>query len=105
MMVAPNSPRLRANARVTPVSTPGAIKGRVMVPNTQNGPAPRVRAVASSPRSTASRDSRMARTISGKPITAAATAAPFQVKATVTPNQSASKAPTGPRRPSSSSSR
>ena len=45
---------------------PGRISGSVMVANTQSGLAPSVPAAASSLRSTASIDSRMARTISGK---------------------------------------
>ena len=49
VMVAPNSPKLLANARMMPVMIPGSIRGRVMVKNTRNGPAPRVRAASSKP--------------------------------------------------------
>ena len=52
----------------------------------------------------ASKESRIARTMSGKDTTADATAAPCQVKPSAMPNQSSSQAPTGPRLPSSSSS-
>ena len=52
----------------------------------------------------ASIDSRIARTINGKAMTAAARAAPVQRKAKTMPNQSCSAAPIGPRRPNVSSS-
>ena len=87
-MVAPNSPRLRAKASTSPVRMPGAISGKVTLRKVSKRPAPRVRAACSSRRSTDSRDSRIARTISGKPITAAARAAPCQVKMTVMPSVS-----------------
>jgi len=80
------------------------INGRVTVTNTQPRPAPKVEAAASSRRSTASIARRMARTISGKPITPQASAAPVQRNANTMPNQSARNAPIGPRRPNSSSS-
>ena len=84
---------------------PGRISGRVMVANTQSGLAPSVPAAASSRRSTASIDSRMARTISGKPMTPQASAAPVQRKEKTMPKCSARKAPIGPRLPKLSSSR
>ena len=46
----------------------------------------------------------MARTASGRPMTAAAMAAPSQVKATVTPNHDSNRRPIGPLRPKASSS-
>ena len=46
----------------------------------------------------------MARTISGKVMTAVASVAPAVVKAKRKPNQSLSRAPTGPFTPNSSSS-
>jgi len=61
--------------------------------------APSVPAASSSLGSTASIASRIARTISGKAITAAASAAPVQRKAKVKPNQSQRVAPTQPRPP------
>ena len=88
VMVAPNSPKPRAKASMAPVKMPGNISGRLTVANTQSGGAPSVRAAASSFTSTLSSERRMARTIRGKAITAEATAAPRQVKATVMPNQS-----------------
>ncbi|CSC02318.1 Uncharacterised protein [Vibrio cholerae] len=48
LMVAPNSPRLRANASMTPVSIPGKVNGSVMVKKTRIGDAPKVRAACSS---------------------------------------------------------
>jgi hypothetical protein len=39
VMVAPNSLRLLANARIMPVRMPGMINGRVMVKKTRIGPA------------------------------------------------------------------
>src|SRR5215510_8033506 len=103
VMVAPNSPRLRAKASTTPTRIPGVISGSVIVMKASKRRAPSVRAAASSRRSTASSDSRMARTISGKAITAAARAAPFQVKMMVMPKVSYSQPPIGPRRPNSTS--
>ena len=88
-----------------PAMTPGRLSGRVMTRKTQTGPAPRVAAASSSRRSTASIDRRIARTISGKPITAQASAAPVQRNAKTMPNCSSRNRPSGPRRPSSSSSR
>ncbi len=68
-MVAPNSPIALAKQRIMPAMMPGRISGSVMVPKTQAGLAPSVPAAASSRRSTASIDRRMARTISGKAMT------------------------------------
>ena len=79
-MVAPNSPIALAKARIMPAMMPGRISGRVTVRKTQDAAAPSVPAASSSLRSTASIDRRMARTISGKPITAQASAAPVQRK-------------------------
>ncbi len=67
---------------------PGSVSGSVMVKKTRQRPAPSVRAACSSRISTASSASRMARTISGKAITAEASAAPRQLKAKLKPNQS-----------------
>src|SRR5690348_1814941 len=88
VMVAPNSPTLRAKPKIAPVRMPGAISGKVIVQNTRQRDAPSVRAAASSRRSMVSSDRRIARAINGKPITAEASAAPFQLKATVKPNVS-----------------
>ena len=104
-MVAPNSPRLRAKPRIAPANSPGAVSGRVTVTNTSSRPAPSVRAADSRRVSTASSDSRIARTINGKAITAAARAAPCQVNAIVSPKVWCSQPPTGPWRPKVSSSR
>ena len=52
----------------------------------------------------ASIDSRIARTISGKPMIADASAAPVQRNANTIPNHSLSRLPIGPRLPSSTSS-
>ena len=83
---------------------PGRVSGRVTVRNTHIALAPSVAEAASSFRSTASMESRMARTISGKPITAQARAAPVQRKAKTMPN-CARNAPTGPLVPKVSNSR
>jgi len=69
-----------------PAITPGRQSGRVMVANTRSGWAPRVPAADSRRVSTASIESRMARTSSGKPITAQASAAPVQRKEKTMPN-------------------
>ena len=63
-----------------------------------------MRAASSSRRSTASIDSRIARTHSGSAITAAAIAAPVQRNSTLTPNQPCNQAPTAPAGANSSSS-
>ena len=93
-------------ATITFVSNiPGAMSGSVIVTKTSSGPAPSVRAAASRRRSTASSERRMARTMSGKAMTAAASAAPCQVKAMPTPKADSSQAPSGPSRLNSTSSR
>ncbi len=48
LMVAPNSPRLRANDSIVPVMIPGTIRGKVIVKNTLTGEAPSVAAACSS---------------------------------------------------------
>src|SRR5256885_506718 len=40
VMVAPNSPKLRAKARIIPAMMPGSISGKVTATTTQAGPAP-----------------------------------------------------------------
>src|ERR1700704_534885 len=99
VIVAPNSPMARANERMVPAMMPGSMSGSVTVRKTQTGWAPSVLAASSSPRSTASIDSCIARTRSGNPITALARAAPVHRNANTIPNVSARKAPIGPRRP------
>ena len=105
VMVAPNSPSERAKANTVPTIMPGKVSGSVMVRNTRQRPAPSVRAACSSRISTPSSARRIARTISGKDITAAARTAPRQLKAKVRPNQSYSHSPIKPRRPMEISSR
>ncbi|SSN11321.1 Uncharacterised protein [Klebsiella pneumoniae] len=104
-MVAPNSPNERAKASTVPTIIPGRVNGNVMVKNTRQRLAPRVLAACSSLTSTPSSARRMARTISGKDITAAASTAPRQLKAKLMPNQSYSQLPINPRRPMATSSR
>ena len=70
-----------------PVTTPGSASGSVTTKKRARPPAPSVRAACSSFGSMASIDRRMARTMSGKPITAQAITAPIHVKTTVMPNQ------------------
>src|SRR6266404_5857627 len=85
VIVAPNSPMARANERMVPAMMPGNMSGSVTVRKTQTGWAPSVLAASSSPRSTASMDSCIARTRSGNPITALARAAPVHRNANTIP--------------------
>jgi len=78
VMVAPNSPMALAKHRIMPARMPGTMSGKVTVANTQAGLAPSVPAACSRRASTASIDSLIARTMSGKPITPHASAAPVQ---------------------------
>ncbi len=104
-MVAPNSPSERANASTVPTIMPGSVRGSVIVINTRQRPAPSVRAACSSLRSTPSSPRRIARTISGNDITAAAMTAPRQLKAKLMPNHSYRRSPINPRRPMAMRSR
>jgi hypothetical protein len=104
VIVAPNSPIARAKARIMPATIPGAASGAVIVAKTMAAGAPRVLAAASSCGSTVSIDRRIARTISGKPITAAASAAPVQRNEKTRPQQASKKRPKGPCRPKLSNS-
>ena len=104
MITAPNSPSPAAKAVMAPDRMPGEISGRVSVTKRSSGPAPSVRAAASSPGSTESRLRRTARTISGKDMVAVASEAPAVVKTSRMPNQSFSSDPTGPRMPKVTSS-
>ena len=83
VIVAPNSPRLLAKARIVPAITPGRDRGSVIVKKTFMLFAPKVRAAASNPLSMESNERRTALTISGKAITADAIAAPFHENAMV----------------------
>ena len=103
VIVAPNSPSERAKPSTAPASTPGSDSGKVIAAKVRHGPAPSVRAAASNRWSTASIDSRIARTISGKAMTALASAAPVQRNIKVTPSVRSSSAPTGPVAPNASS--
>ena len=78
VIVAPNSPMALAKPRIMPAVMPGIIKGSVTVRKTQARFAPRVPAASSSRVSTASIERQIARTISGKPMTPQASAAPVQ---------------------------
>jgi hypothetical protein len=102
VIVAPNSPSARAKDNTIPARMPGKINGKVTVAKIQKGPAPSVPAASSRRRSTASTDSRIARTISGNPITAQASAAPVQRKAKTMPRLWPRKCPIGPFLPNSS---
>ncbi|CSF70416.1 Uncharacterised protein [Shigella sonnei] len=99
VMVAPNSPRERAKASTVPTIIPGKVSGNVIVKKTRQRPAPSVLAACSSLTSTPSSARRIARTISGNDMTAAARTAPRQLKAKVIPNQSYRRSPINPRRP------
>jgi len=72
-----------------PAIIPGAISGNVTNTNTPNRLAPSVPAASSRRRSTASIESRIARTIRGNPMTAHASAAPVQRNENTMPNCSA----------------
>ena len=99
VIVAPNSPIALAKDSTMPAMMPGRISGSVTTAKTQTGCAPSVPAASSSLRSTAAMDRRMARTSSGKPMMAQASAAPVQRNENTMPNCSARKDPMGPRRP------
>jgi hypothetical protein len=99
VMVAPNSPSALAKASTVPAAMPGIARGSVTVANTQSGDAPSVAAASSLLRSIASMARRMARTIRGKLITAAASAAPVQRNDRTMPNVCSRNSPRGPRRP------
>ena len=96
VIVAPNSPKLRAKAKITPLKIPGAIRGKVIVKNTLKGLAPKVLAACSNLLSTASILSLIALTISGKATIALASAAPCQLKLISTDKYSISQAPIMP---------
>ena len=86
VIVAPNSPRPRANDNSEPVMIPGSASGSVIDANTHSREPPSVRAAISSRGSIAAIDNRIARTISGKPMIADASAAPVQRNAKTIPN-------------------
>ena len=104
-MVAPNSPIALAKARMAPATIPGKISGSVTTTNVHARLAPSVAAASSSRESTASIASQIARTISGKAMIAAASAAPVQRKAKTIPRSSARKLPNAPWRPNRISKR
>ena len=104
VIVAPNSPSALANASTAPATMPGHASGRVTLRNTRHGVAPSVAAACSRRRSADSIDNRIVRTISGNPITALASAAPVQRKATPMPKCCMRNPPITPLLPSMTSS-
>ena len=86
VMVAPNSPSALAKHSTMPAMMPGSASGSVTVANTRKRLAPSVQAASSSLASTASIESRIARTSSGNPITPQASAAPVQRNENTMPN-------------------
>ena len=104
MMVAPNSPRLRANMSVMPANTALPESGRVTVKKASQPLAPRVRAARQKAGSMDSMPRRIERTSRGKPTTEEAMMAPVRVKITWM-SYSMSQEPRKPRRPNSTSSR
>ena len=90
-MVAPNSPMARAKQRMAPAMMPGRDQRQRHGEEHVSGLAPSVAAACSSLRSTASTESWMARTISGKPMMAQASAAPVQRKANTMPRCASSQ--------------
>src|SRR5262245_19632550 len=101
-IVAPNSPRARANASTAPPRTDGHARGRLMVTKILAGDAPSVAATRSYRSSTCSKPALAVRTRSGRPMMAIASTTAFHVKTTSMPTRSSTR-PTGPRRPSSMS--
>ena len=85
LIVAPNSPKLRAKESIVPVIMPGIVKGSVIVTNTFKGDAPNVEAACSSLGSTLSKLRRTERTIKGSATTIQAITAPFQLKLNTKP--------------------
>ncbi len=95
-MVAPNSPNARARAQTVPATNPRAARGRVTVQNTRAGPAPKVRATASSRGLISSKARRTVRTKKGKDITAMAATTARQVKTISVPKRCWASNPKGP---------
>ena len=104
VIVAPNSPKAFAKPTTAPAKIPGRLNGKVTKTNTFTDDAPKVLAASSSLGSTASKAKRIARTIKGKAITAAANAAPAEVNANCSPRTS-SGGPKIPLRPKAISKR
>src|SRR5215831_10139617 len=86
VITAPKLPRHDAKPTIAPTSTPGVARGNVMLKKRSSDLAPSVRAASSNFGSTASNESRIARTMSGKAVTAQARAAPVVVNTSRTPN-------------------
>ena len=99
VIVAPNSPIAFANDNTIPARMPGKINGNVMVAKTKLGCTPKVSAACSSFGSTASIASRIARTINGKAMIAAASTAPVHWNAITIPKMDSNALPTVPVRP------
>src|SRR5262245_14838277 len=104
VIVAPNSPRARANANTAPAMMPGNVSGSVTVKNVHVRLAPSVAAASSNLRSTASIEILIAPTRSGKAITPQARAAPVQRNEKTMP-MLARASPNNPLRPNASSNR
>src|SRR5579862_1744031 len=104
VIVAPNSPNPRAKDNSIPVTMPGSASGSDTVAKTNSADPPSVRPATSRRRSIDANDRRIARTISGKPMIADASAAPVQRNANTMPNQRSRKPPIGPCVPNSTSS-
>ena len=104
VIVAPNSPSARAQARTAPAAIPGATIGRVTRRNAVRREAPRV-AAASSYRGSAARSAPSTLiTRKGIATKVSAITTPVVVKGRVMPKAESSQEPTIPRRPSTSSS-
>ena len=104
VMVAPNSPSALAKASAAPAARPGMASGRSTCRKVAQRRAPRLAAISSYSRGIASNDSLIARTNSGKAMTAAASTAPVQRKASSMPSTSPSQAPIAPWFPKATSS-
>src|SRR2546429_9923296 len=93
VIVAPNSPRLRAKDGTIPATIAGAISGRVIGRKTKRAQRTSVPAASSILGWTASSDRRIVRTIGGNAITAKASTARVQRKAKTRPKLSAKNRP------------
>src|SRR3954451_21546091 len=96
MIVAPNSPRPRAKARASPAASPPRASGSTTRKKVRPGPAPSVRAAATTSGSTASKAAIACRTYSGLDTKATASTTAVSVNGMLVPSS--------PARPKSASS-
>ena len=104
VMVAPNSPRARAQHSTVPAASDGAIRGSVTLRKVASRDAPKVEAASSKPRSRPRKAPSTVTTRNGIATKHCARTTPSVVKGRVNPNHSSSQRPTTPRRPNARSS-